>query len=97
MMGIGLMDERQRVAHTHGYAKMKDRGEQAFSAQGYMAKPFFLFLCHTNSCCQVKQVALGRHQRFSHLIYRTQCKGGKASAGQIARRFCYQMQQARLV
>ena len=69
----------QGIAYAHRYAMMKNGGKQAFSARWRMAKHLFLFLCHPDNRCQVKQMAIGRHQGFSQFIHRAQRKGGEAS------------------
>src|SRR5690349_15010969 len=36
---VGAMKVRQRVAHTHGFAVMENRSEQALTAKRHVAKP----------------------------------------------------------
>src|SRR5690349_12449983 len=54
---IGVMNVSQRVAHTHGFAVMKNRGKQALASKWHAAKPFLSFCCYSDGGGQVKQVS----------------------------------------
>jgi hypothetical protein len=87
----------QSIRNTDRDALPEDGSKQSFPTQWHAAKQRRLLLSNPHDGCQVKQVALGRHEWLTLVIHGSQGEGGKGCASQFAGRFCNQMQQSILI